>query len=229
MKAKLVCINKAGIYLLKGFYSNDQIRNIFNEYKQKIELNDYFLFSNYGAVYPALFRRKFIDMNLVNHKKIEKIVSTYFKMKIKVTKHSDYHINTYGDWHTDTGTKKNYLPESFYEYQKNSNIFKAAIFNKFSINSPTAFKINNNIYRPKVCLGDILIFRVELLHRAPKINFFKKILFKLCPIFLIRILIKKSKREAIFFTLGKKGSVLDYFLDQNQIRENIQLKNLKRI
>lgn len=208
------------IYIIKGFFSKKEISELFNCNEKK---QDY-IFGNYGKIIPSFFLKYKKIKHSLKLSYLESVLSKYFKNTIKVTDHSDYHNNTYGNWHTDCGPNNSYLPRNFYDKNNYSNIFKCAVFNQAGTQTPTQFYINNEVLSVPLMVGDILIFRIELTHRSRRI-------FKFLKFFSFWFYLKNKfnsqnnrTRKAIFFTLGYKGKVLNYFYNKNLEREISQYK-----
>lgn len=148
--------------------------------------------------------------------------------KLVTTEHSDYHIETYANFHTDTGANNNsYLPNNFYKINEFSDIYKVAIFNSSGILTPTEFKINNKIIKLNLTLGDVIIFRIEAIHRGRPINKFFKLfsLFFYLKHFFTLFNLYKYKREAIFFTIGQKSEALNFYREANLLNaKNFSIK-----
>ena len=209
------------IYIIKNFYNINEASSLFNF---EITNND-FIFGNLGKIIPSFFLKyKAIKKDLKIYK-LQKLLSNYFKNSVIATDHSDFHVETFGNWHNDCGPNNSYLPKNFYKNNHHSNIFKCAIFNQVGIKSPTQFFINNNVHSIPLYFGDVLIFRIELTHRSRPISKYVK-LFSWFYYFKNKFDLKKNKldRKAIFFTLGYKGKVLDYFYRKNLDREISQYK-----
>lgn len=224
--SEILELDKSGVYVLKNFFSVEEVTEIISNYTETINSKNNFINKNYGYVYPGLFRNKNININLLRIEILEKKLSRYFDFEINVTKHSDLHIDTYGTWHNDCGPNNSYLPENYYLQNKKSDIFKIAIIENLNNLNATSFKINKRIYTPKLKTGDVLIFRIELLHSAPSLNLLEKLIISIQMKFgLKKLITDKFKRRAIFFTAGKKGNILNYFLDRNMEREDNQKLN----
>lgn len=208
------------IFIIKRFFSKKEISNLFNS---RVKKQDY-IYGNYGKVIPSFFLKYQEMKHSLKLSLLEYVLSKYFKNTVKVTDHSDYHDNTYGNWHTDCGPNNSYLPRNFYNNNNYSNIFKCAVFDEIGSQTPTQFLINNEVLSVPVEVGDILIFRIELIHRSRHIFKFLKFFsfwFYLKNKFNFH---KHQTRKAIFFTLGYNGKVLNYFYKKNLDREISQYK-----
>ncbi len=208
------------VFIIKNFYDEVEVSHLFN---YKIKSKD-FIYGNYGKIIPSFFIKYEEIKQFLKLPRLEHILSKYFKNSVIVTDHSDYHDNTYGNWHTDCGPNNTYLPRNFYNNNKYSDIFKCAVFNEVGSQSPTQFLINNEVLSVPVEVGDILIFRIELIHRSRRLYKFLKIFsfwFYLKNKFNFR---NNHSRKAIFFTLGYKGKLLNYFYKKNLDREIGQYK-----
>ena len=214
------------IFIIKNFFTDKELHSIFDLAKTN---DTRFYFGNFGRIIPSLFTEHPSYLNKLKIKYLVKNLSIFFKFKCMYTLHSDYHIDTFGNWHNDCGPNNSYLPRNFYSNNRFSDIFKVGIFNQIGCQSPTQFKIGNEILNVPLDSGDVLIFRIELTHRSRKIIKYLKVLN---PFIYIKAFFKSpsnDSRMAIFFTIGRQGRVLDFFYLNNRVREKNQLANSWKI
>lgn len=194
---------------------------------------------NRGYVYPALFRRQ---KNIHEHefvKKLKAIISEEFQFKnLKISLHSDFHIETLGGWHTDEGKEAGgYLPN---DVKKSSKIFKCGVYlceNKSKLqNTMISFKVDGKVVQPKTEVGDIVFFPIEITHKGYSGNLIVRSIYfftiRLDKIFntnfsnfftKLRLKNTRDLRRAFFFTFGEDSEVLNYFENKNFQREKNQI------
>ena len=157
------------------------------------------------------------------------------------TQHSDYHLNTLGGWHNDLGG-------DFGGYVKNPpKQYKIFKFGTFYSDIPesiawtaTQFQVDKKVFRPKLSVGDVLIFPVDIRHRgypgkmswrlARKFDQICSRFFKEGVVDFMSFLREKSAedRRALFFTFGMDDEVLAEFELNNLKRADSQEKSFAK-
>lgn len=220
-------------YVIRGGLSDEIVDELFGYMNNNITKCD-MLALNGGLVYPALFRRHSdLYTKIINSGLLQKIEMATNTDELRLSKHSDFHINTLGWWHDDTGKNVGgYLPPGVVD----SKIFKVGIFEKpHDRRSPaTQFKINGVVEQPELKRGDVLVFPVEIMHRGYPGSFWIRAVRTLKSNIKINALIKlfeaiesalrlSENRKVLFFTVGKRGAILDFFEKKNMSREDVQI------
>tara|TARA_B100000242_G_C43052322_1_gene491773 strand:+ start:1047 stop:1784 length:738 start_codon:yes stop_codon:yes gene_type:complete len=229
-----------GVYLIRGFFTANEFEDLFRICDAHEERNkNKFLAANEGRVLNMLFneipslKKKFEKTEL---KDLLSEVSNCSSSDLVISEHSDYHINTLGGWHDDI-EGRNYCS---YEDAESAGIYKFGIFladPSIIKNIGTQFKINNKLIRPKMKLGDILLFPVGVKHRGYPGKFTTAIIRKFVRFFnlehtkileFIKEFFKEPNRRAIFFTFGKESEVFRIFEKNNIERALDQIKYLPK-
>lgn len=219
------------VVVLRDFFSDAKTNNFFSVCDEVIKKSK-LISANHGRVLNMLFdqapslREKFLDPKLVEQlSKIAQCDSS----ELRITRHSDYHINTIGNWHTDLDMGYCTRDEA-----QEAGIFKFGIFmaNEAHLDKiGTQFRNRSGRFRPKLQKNDILIFPVGIEHRGYCGKFVTR---------LVKLLLKPLKlrsqninkylysflgepdRKAIFFTFGRDSVALTKFESNNLARAKIQ-------
>lgn len=226
-----------GVYRLRGIYDKTQLSNLYKFLEKKVD-KDNLINLLHGKVLPMLFDY-YPDIKdfLITDKLLSAIENTLDikPEELKISSHSDYHINTLGGWHRDLGDGT----YASYSDAANSKIYKFALIKQNplnKINLSTQFFINKKIVKPNLLDGDVILFPTYILHRGYPGNFIvsnlRRILFRVMRYdkldYIITNLNKlfiKSNREAVFFSFGLNTKTFQEFELTNIRRAKDQIKN----
>ncbi|MDG0980904.1 MAG: hypothetical protein P8O79_14340 [Halieaceae bacterium] len=219
------------VSVIRGIFSDAQTENLFSVCDDVIKKSKP-ISANHGCVLNMLFdeapnlRKKFLDPKLVEQ--LSKI-SQCDPSELRITRHSDYHINTIGNWHTDLDMGYCTSDEA-----EEAGIFKFGIFaadKAYLHKIGTQFRTQFGKFRPKLQKNDILIFPVGIEHRG----YCGKFVTRLVKFFLKSLdlgsqninkylypLLGEPHRKAIFFTFGRDSVALHKFESNNIARAEMQ-------
>ena len=228
-----------GVIVIRNLLSRENAEDILCTVEDKI-LSDSLLELNNGRVFPGLFRHFPELKKLMEDDWLLNPVSAAIGCKpveVRITDHSDYHINTLGGWHNDLGDHVGGYVDKKY---RDAKIYKLGIFYSNKENQlgtlVTEFKVGKKLFRPRYEIGDILIFPIQIEHRGFPGSFMIRVMLWLSRRTILNNYglwnrfvnlfrqweNKKCNRKAIFFTFGKRGAALDQFEERNITREKGQ-------
>ena len=226
--------------LAKNIFNKKEIEDFFDFIEKRISKNDMKML-NRGLVYPALFRR---NDEIYKHDfvgKLQNLINEKFNFKkLKISLHSDYHIETLGGWHTDEGKDfGGYLPE---DLDGKSKIYKCGVYlcsdqSKLK-KTMISFKEEEETIKPDTEIGDVIFFPIEVTHRGYQGNMFVRMAYSFLIRFdkffntkitnnftNLRLNNTKNFRKAFFFTFGEDSEILAYFENKNFKREADQINS----
>lgn len=222
--------NSRTIIVLKNFFDQNALTQKFEFLDRSVSRTD-MLTMNSGLVRPALWRNNPKIREYLCADELACELQRLIGVPLVATDHSDYHVNTLGGWHDDTGAHLGgYIPD---EAVYPSLIFKVAVFNSSTLieGKQTQFQIDGHYYCPDLSPGDVLCFPIEVKHRGypgtALVRIAKKLKNRLGGRFglahIERQLRGDENRKAYFFTVGAPGPNLDFFIAASKKREDAQL------
>lgn len=219
------------VVVLRKFFSDTKTDNLFRLCDEVIKKTKS-ISANHGQVLNMLFdQAPSLKGNFLDPKLVEQLskISQCDSSELRITRHSDYHINTIGNWHTDLDM--GYC--SSYEAEE-AGIFKFGIFMADEAHLHkigTQFRNRSGKFRPKLQKNDILIFPVGLEHRGYCGKFVTRLVKFLLKPFRLRSqninkylypFLGEPDRKAIFFTFGRDSVALTKFESNNLARAEMQ-------
>ena len=223
------------VFVLHNFYSAAEIKNSF-DFAEASYPEAKMLRLNQGLVAPSIFAELPVFKKLLRVDDVTGLMGDLLgKPSMRETLHSDYHVNTLGGWHNDLGLEVGgYVKNPPEQYE----IFK---FGTFYSNNPekvqlttTQFRLGNKMFRPKVSIGDVLIFPIDITHRGYPGKMSWRVARKIDQILgrfvqsgtpHIQSFLRKQAgedRRALFYTFGRDDKVLDEFERSNMKRADSQ-------
>ena len=219
------------VVVIRGFFDDAKTDNLFSVCDDLIKKSKS-ISANYGYVLNMLFdeapnlRQEFLDSKLVEQ--LSKI-SQCNTPELRITRHSDYHVNTTGNWHTDLDMGYCTRDEA-----EEAGIFKLGIFmadEAYLYKIGTQFRNGSGKFCPKLQKNDLLIFPVGIEHRG----YCGKFVTRLVKFFLKSLdlgsqninkylypLLGEPHRKAICFTFGRDSVALHKFESNNIARAEMQ-------
>lgn len=191
---------------------------------------------NNGLVVNSLFEQEPEIYSHLNSKEFRSILCSAIGVsdnELRITAHSDFHLNTLGGWHTDLDAGYCSEPEAI-----SAKIYKVGIFRVSGLIN-LATKVTQFCHDGQKFVleefydTDILLFPVGIRHRGYPgtvlLNLFRRIgnLFPFNTTLQfnsLRSLGAEPDRQAIFFTIGRTSKELDCFESANMVRAEAQIR-----
>ena len=224
-----------GVVRVRNALTQNQHRSLF-ELAFSAAKNGGALSLNNGLVLNSLFEEQPAIFSCLNGEEFRSILSSAIGVsdeELRLTAHSDFHLNTLGGWHTDLDA--GYCSES---EAISARIYKVGIFRVDGLTN-LATKLTQFCHDGQEFVldefydTDILLFPVGIRHRGYPGTILLR-LFRLMEKFFpatttfqfnsLRSLGAEPDRQAIFFTIGRASSELDCFESANMARAREQAR-----
>lgn len=224
-----------GVVRVRNALTQNQHRSLF-ELASSAAKNGGALSLNNGLVLNSLFEEQPEIFSYLNSEEFRSILSSAVGVpeeELRLTAHSDFHLNTLGGWHTDLDA--GYCSES---EAMSARIYKVGMFRVGGLTN-LATKITQFCHDGQEFVldefydTDVLLFPVGIRHRGYPGTTLLRLFRLMGKVFSttttfqfnsLRFFGAEPDRQAIFFTVGRASSELDRFESANMARAQEQAR-----